>query len=156
MTNNHKDHADVKIHPPVLTALHILTAFVLNWLLPIPSLFTKALPLIGGLFVLLGVALAFGAVRELARARTTIDPHGSVSAIVTSGPYRFSRNPIYVGFVCTLIGFPLAWGTVWGIFLVSVFMWLMVRLVIQHEEAYLEKKFGDQYTGYKSRVRRWL
>ena len=112
--------------------------------------------MIGGLFALLGLMLAFAAVRELAKARTTIDPHGSVSTVVMSGPYQFTRNPIYLGFVCILIGFPMIFGTWWGIVLVTVFILLMNSLVIQYEEAYLEKKFGDVYTNYKSRVRRWL
>lgn len=70
--------------------------------------------------------------------------------------YRFTRNPIYLGMAFMLIGFPLAFGNVWGIPLVAAFIPLMNNLVIRHEEAYLEKKFGEAYTGYKSRVRRWL
>jgi protein-S-isoprenylcysteine O-methyltransferase Ste14 len=90
------------------------------------------------------------------RAQTTLDPHGSVSTIVTSGPYRFSRNPIYLGFLCLLIGFPFIFRNYWGLILSPLLIVLMNTLVIQHEEAYLEKKFGEAYTGYKSRVRRWL
>jgi len=95
-------------------------------------------------------------VSQFGRMHTTLDPHGSVSAVVTSGPYRFSRNPIYFGFLCTLIGLPLALGNVWGVVLSPLLMVSMYQLVIKHEEAYLEKKFKDVYTSYKSRVRRWL
>ncbi len=90
------------------------------------------------------------------KARTTLDPHGSVSEIVTSGPYRFSRNPIYLGFVCLLIGFPFIFRTYWGLILSPLFIVLMNTLVIRHEEAYLEQKFKGVYTSYQSRVRRWL
>lgn len=90
------------------------------------------------------------------RARTTVDPHGSVSEIVTGGVFGISRNPIYLGFVCLLIGFPFIFGIYWGLILSPLFIILMNKLVIQHEEAYLEKKFGEVYTNYKSRVRRWL
>ena len=93
---------------------------------------------------------------QFGKVRTTLDPHGSVSAVVTSGPYRFSRNPIYLGFVCTLIGLPLALGNIWGAVLSPVLMVSLYQLVIKHEEAYLEEKFKDVYTSYKSRVRRWL
>jgi len=79
-----------------------------------------------------------------------------VRALVTGGPYRFSRNPIYLGFVLILAGFPLFSGTVWGAILVPVLILNLNNLVIQHEEAYLEKKFGEAYAGYRSRVRRWL
>jgi protein-S-isoprenylcysteine O-methyltransferase Ste14 len=90
------------------------------------------------------------------KVRTTLDPHGSVTEIVTSGPYRFSRNPIYLGFVLLLIGFSFAFRTYWGVLLSPVLTASLYQLVIKHEEAYLEKKFGDRYTSYKSRVRRWL
>ena len=90
------------------------------------------------------------------QAHTTLDPHGSVSEIVTGGVFGISRNPIYLGFVCLLIGFPFIFGIYWGLILSPLFIILMNTLVIQHEEAYLEKKFGDGYARYKSRVRRWL
>jgi len=89
-----KDHADVKVHPPILTLIHIIAAFVLHRIFPLNLPFAYILPVIGGVFVLIGLALAFAAVRELTKARTTILPHGSVSTVVTSGPYRFTRNPI--------------------------------------------------------------
>jgi len=152
--SEHKDHANVKIHPPVLLLIHVLSAFLLNWLLPFAS--TKPLEWIGYVLVLIGLGFAFSAVNQFGKMHTTLDPHGSVNAIVTSGPYRFSRNPIYLGFVCMLIGLPLALGNYWGAVLSPLLMILMVQLVIQHEEAYLEKKFGEVYTGYKSRVRRWI
>ena len=154
--SEHKDHADVKIHPPVLLLVHMFAAFILRWLLPLHFAFPKVLEWLGYALVIVGLGLAFNAVRRFMRAHTTVDPHGSVNAIVTSGPYRFTRNPIYLGFVCMLIGFPFIFRTYWGLILSPLFIVLMNTLVIQHEETYLEKKFGDIYTSYKSRVRRWL
>jgi protein-S-isoprenylcysteine O-methyltransferase Ste14 len=151
-----KDHADVKIHPPVLVSTLVLAAFFLNKLWPLPFVFPKVLEWVGYALVLIGLGLTISAASGLLRARTTLDPHGSVSNIVTSGPYRFSRNPIYLGFVCLLIGFPFIFRMYWGLILSPLLIVLMNMLVIQHEEAYLEKKFGDMYTDYKSRVRRWL
>jgi protein-S-isoprenylcysteine O-methyltransferase Ste14 len=156
MIDSHKDHADVKIHPPVLLSIHVFVAFLLNKLLPLPFAFPKVLERIGYILVIVGVGLAISAASGFMRAQTTLDPHGSVSNIVTSGPYRFSRNPIYLGFVCLLIGFPFIFRIYWGLILSPLFIVLMNMLVIQHEEAYLEKKFRDVYTSYKSRVRRWL
>jgi len=150
------DHAQVKIHPPVLVSMHVLAAFFLNKLWPLSFTFPKVLEWVGYVLVLIGLGLTISAASGLMRARTTLDPHGSVSNIVTSGPYRFSRNPIYLGFVCLLIGFPFIFRMYWGLILSPLLIVLMNMLVIQHEEAYLEKKFGDVYTGYKSRVRRWL
>ena len=154
--NTHKDNADVKIHPPVLVSMLVLAAFFLNKLFPLPLAFPQALVWLGYALVLIGLGLTISAASGFMRARTTLDPHGSVSNIVTSGPYRFSRNPIYLGFVCLLIGFPFIFRTYWGLILSPLLMVLMNLLVIRHEEAYLEKKFGDAYAGYKSRVRRWL
>ena len=154
--NGNKDHADVKIHPPVLLTIHVLAAFFLNKFLPLPVTFPKILVWLGYILVIMGLELAFSAVSGFMRAQTTLDPHGSVSAIVTSGPYRFTRNPIYFGFTLFLIGFSFVLKSYWGLILSPLFIVLMNTLVIQHEEVYLEKKFGDVYTSYKSRVRRWL
>ena len=154
--NEHKDHADVKIHPPVLLMLHFLAAYFLNRFVPLPFVFPAILVWIGYALVVMGLGLAFGAASRFMQARTTLDPHGSVSEIVTGGVYGFSRNPIYLGFVCLLIGFPFIFGIYWGLILSPLFVVLMNALVIQREEGYLEKKFGETYTSYKSRVRRWL
>jgi protein-S-isoprenylcysteine O-methyltransferase Ste14 len=153
-----QDHPNINrnIHPPILLLFHIVAAFLLNRLLPLPISFPKPLEWAGYILVFIGLGFAFSAVGLFMKIQTTLDPHGSVSAIVTSGPYRFSRNPIYLGFVCTLIGLPLALGNYWGVALSPLLMVLLYRLVIKHEEAYLEKKFGDEYTSYRSRVRRWL
>ena len=154
--NQHNDHAAVKIHPPVLLLIHLLGVYLLNRFLPLPFAFPTILVWLGYILVIVGLGLALSAVSGFMRAHTTLDPHGSVSNIVTSGPYRFTRNPIYLGFLLLLIGFPLIFSSYWGLILSPIFILLMNLLVIQHEEAYLEKKFGEQYTSYKSRVRRWL
>jgi protein-S-isoprenylcysteine O-methyltransferase Ste14 len=156
MSEMQRDHASVKIHPPILLLLYIFAAFLLNWLFPSPLAFPKILVWVGYLLILVGIGLAFSAAGRFMKAHTTLDPYGSVNAIVTSGPYRFSRNPIYLSFVCLLIGFLFLFRSYWGLILSPVLIMSLYQLVIKHEEAYLEKKFGDVYTSYKSRVRRWL
>jgi protein-S-isoprenylcysteine O-methyltransferase Ste14 len=151
-----KDHADVKIHPPILVVIHIVVAYVLGQLIPLPFAVSPLVENIGFAFVVMGFLLGVGALLEFRRAHTTLDPHGNVSEIVTGGIYRFSRNPIYLGFALMILGIPLNSGIYWGVVLVPVFILFCTQLVIRHEEAYLEKKFGDFYTSYKSRVRRWL
>jgi protein-S-isoprenylcysteine O-methyltransferase Ste14 len=150
------DHAQVRANPPVLTLAHILAAFLLQWLLPLPWPVPAFIRLLGGLLVVGGLAVAFGAVRAFSRVPTTLHPHGTVTAVVTSGPYRFSRNPIYISYICMLAGFPLALNSYWGAILSPLLVLLLDRLVIRYEEAYLESKFGQVYRDYKSRVRRWL
>jgi protein-S-isoprenylcysteine O-methyltransferase Ste14 len=154
--SNFIDHAGVKVHPPVLLLLHLILAFLLHRLFPLPLAFPNALTWIGYLLVLVGIGLAFSAVRRFMQAHTTLDPHGSVSMVVTNGPYNFSRNPIYLGFVCLLVGFSFIFKSWWGLILSPIMMIMLHQLVIRFEEAYLDKKFGEVYSGYKSRVRRWL
>lgn len=150
------DHADVRIAPPVLLLLHILAAFLLRSFLPLPIGFPPILVWAGWLLILIGLALGFGSAGQFMRANTSLDPHSPVSAVVTRGPYRFSRNPIYLGFICLLIGFPLAFSSFWGLILSPVLILSLNILVIKHEEDYLQRKFGEMYTSYKARVRRWL
>jgi len=152
----HNDHAGVKIPPPLLVLIHILAAFLLNWLLPLHLISMKYFQWVGYSLCILGLGAAFSAISQFRKMNTTVNPHGSVSVIVVSGPYRFSRNPIYLGFVLVLIGLPLALNNYWGVVLSPLLVVFMTRLVIQHEETYLEGKFGDEYKRYKSRVRRWL
>ncbi len=151
-----KDHAAVKIHPPVLLLIHVGIAWLLGRFILLPIVVSSVVRNIGLVLAGVGFLLGILAFYSFMKARTTLDPHGSVRSIVSTGIYRFTRNPIYLGMVCMLIGFPLTFGIVWGIPLVLAFIPLMNKLVIEHEEAYLEKKFGEGYTGYKRRVRRWL
>lgn len=156
MSEMYKDHADVKIPPPILTIIFIVIAYVAKWTIPITLVVPNFLRNIAFALIVAGFSLGIAAISEFRKARTTVDPHGSVSSVVTSGIYRFTRNPIYLGFLLMLIGIPLNSGTYWGLILAPVFIYFMNNLVIEREEAYLEKKFGDVYIGYKSRVRRWL
>ena len=151
-----KDHASVRVHPPVLLFIHLLVVFALNWLLPLPITVPGILEWIGYGLIFVGLGFAFRAMQQFRKVHTTLDPHGSVSVIVTDGPYRISRNPIYLGLLCSLIGIPLVLGSYWGVVMSPVFVVTMNQFVIKHEEDYLEKKFKDVYTSYKSRVRRWL
>jgi protein-S-isoprenylcysteine O-methyltransferase Ste14 len=136
--------------------IHLAATLVLDWLLPFPPIMPSLLRWLGVLLVLSGLFLAFMAARQFLQAHTTLDPHSPVSALVTVGPYRFSRNPIYLGFSLFLVGLPLALGTYWGLPMLLAFIPLMNRLVIQHEETYLGRKFGEHYARYKVGARRWL
>ena len=150
------DHAGMRVHPPSVMLFYLVAALILNRFFPFPKMMPSILAGIGVALVFAGLGLAFLAVGEFRRAGTTLDPHGSVKTVVTSGPYQFSRNPIYLGFVCTVIGLPMALGTYWGVALSPLLMLSLYLLVIRYEETYLEGKFGEAYASYRSRVRRWL
>jgi protein-S-isoprenylcysteine O-methyltransferase Ste14 len=151
-----KDHAGIRIPAPILAIVHITMAILLGWLAPLPipaPMFVKWLGL--GLAAL-GFVLGVLALIEFRRARAATDPKKPATNFVTSGIYRYTRNPIYLGFVLMLIGLPLNMGIYWGLVLIWPLVTFTNNMVIKHEEAYLERKFKEQYTGYKSRVRRWL
>jgi len=158
MTENIRDHPNIhkNVHPPIIAFIHIAIAYLLGWFIRIPLSVPGSLRNIGFALTFIGFMFGVGALLEFRKARTTLDPHGSAKKLVTGGIYRFTRNPIYLGFLLMVIGLPLNSGLYWGILLTPAYAITMNRLVIQKEETYLEKKFKDQYTGYSSRVRRWL
>jgi protein-S-isoprenylcysteine O-methyltransferase Ste14 len=96
------------------------------------------------------------ALREFKRMQTFAKSKSSAMNLVTTGVYGYTRNPVNLGFLLILIGLPLTGGNYWGLALMPMFIVAMNSLIIQPEEAYLEKKFKEQYTGYRLRVRRWL
>jgi len=158
MAEKQIDHPNINknIHPPVVALLYILGALLLGRFVVIPLGVPAILRNIGFALTFIGFLFGVGAFIEFRKARTTLDPHGSVKQIVTSGVYRFTRNPIYLGFLLMVIGLPLNSGNYWGIIISPFFVTTLNRLVIEKEEAYLEKKFKEQYTGYRLRVRRWV
>jgi len=144
------------VHPPLVAVFFIVLAYFLGRFVPLPFVLPPALQYFGLALTFVGFLLGIGAFMEFRKARTTLDPHGSTKELVTSGIYRFTRNPIYLGFLLMVIGLPLSSGLIWGLVLAPFYMMTMSRLVIEREEVYLEKKFKNQYTSYTSRVRRWL
>lgn len=152
------DHPAINknIHPPIVALLFIAIAYILGRYMPLPFMVPPLLRNLGFAMTVVGVLLGIGAFIEFRKAHTTLDPHGSAKQLVTSGIYRFTRNPIYLGFLLMVIGLPLNSGTLWGLVVAPFYILLMTRLVIEREENYLEKKFGKTYAGYASGVRRWL
>ena len=144
------------IHPPIVAVIYIAIAYLLGWFVRLPYGVPDWLQMIGFALTVTGFLLGVGAFIEFRKARTTLDPHGSSKQLVSSGIYRFTRNPIYLGFLLMVIGLPLNTGSYWGALIAPLYIASMNKLVIEHEEAYLEKKFAAIYTSYKSRVRRWL
>src|SRR5215216_3037632 len=144
------------VHPPMVAVTFIVIAYFLGRFVPLPFAAPPILRNIGLLLTFVGFLFGIGALLEFRKARTTLDPHGSVRQLVTSGIYRFTRNPIYLGFLLMVIGLPLSSGLYWGFVMAPFYILTMDRLVIEREEAYLEKKFGKTYTSYASNVRRWL
>ena len=111
---------------------------------------------LGWLLAGIGLALFAWTLATFARHRTTVNPYKAASSLCTGGPFRFSRNPIYVGDWFILAGAAMLLATWWPL-LFAPLIWALLRYgVIRHEEAHLEARFGDDYLNYRTRVRRWL
>jgi protein-S-isoprenylcysteine O-methyltransferase Ste14 len=149
-------NAGVLVRPVPMFIGVWLAIIGLSWFFPLP-LFAQPVPLWLSLVVRLG-GIAFGVwgLLALRRARTNICPLKSTAAILTTGPYRLSRNPAYTGFSIALVGVALVWNSLWGALLLIPLLITLHYGVILREERYLESKFGEEYRQYCSRVRRYL
>jgi protein-S-isoprenylcysteine O-methyltransferase Ste14 len=149
------DNAGVIVRPPLIYAAALAAMLVLRWLWPLPILSGAAFwP--GVALVALGVGILIWGRRTLVAGGTNVDPSLPSTAVITSGPYRFSRNPLYGGLAVVYLGLTLAFDAWWGIVVLALVLIVMHLGVIQREERYLERKFGDGYRQYRSAVRRYL
>jgi protein-S-isoprenylcysteine O-methyltransferase Ste14 len=156
---NATDHAEVAIKPPFLFLGALALGSLLSLVVPIgPGLgAANALALIVGLaFVAIGVALAALAVRNFRLAGTSVVPGEPSTALVVAGPYQITRNPIYIGFVLAYFGLAVMLTSVWVLLLLIPVLMILQRGVVEREEDYLERQFGEAYRRYKARVPRWL
>jgi protein-S-isoprenylcysteine O-methyltransferase Ste14 len=151
------DIAQVLIRPPLAWGLAVIAGLALNWLVPLPLL-PAGVPAgwLGAMVFVLALALFAWAIVTVTRAGSNVPTNRPTTSIVESGPYRFTRNPIYLGMVLGLIGLAVAFDNLWLLMMLVPFALVIRYGVVAREEAYLERKFGDVYRGYRSRVRRWL
>jgi protein-S-isoprenylcysteine O-methyltransferase Ste14 len=156
---NANDHADVAVMPPLLFLGALLGGTLLSYLMPIgPGLGSaNGLALaVGFTFVALGFVLVALSFRNFQHAGTSVVPTEPSTALVMTGPYRFTRNPIYIGFVLAYFGFAIVLTSMWVLLLLIPVLAILRRGVVVPEEAYLRRKFGDAYRKYQARVPRWL
>ena len=149
--------AQVIVRPPLAWGLAVIAGLALNWLVPWPFLATD-LPAgwLGAMVFVLALALAAWAIVTITRAGSNVPTNLPTTTIVRSGPYRFTRNPIYLGMFLSVIGVAIAFDNFWLLMMLVPFALVIRYGVVAREEAYLERKFGDVYRGYRSHVRRWL
>jgi protein-S-isoprenylcysteine O-methyltransferase Ste14 len=153
----HSDNPGVIAPPPSIFLIGLIIGLVLNWFLPLPFLPNDFLRwAASAVLVVGGLALGFSAIRTMRRASTPVSPYESPTAIVSSGPYAFTRNPIYISFALITLGIACFANALWVVLLLPIMLVVVDRGVIAREERYLERKFGEAYTSYKSRVRRWI
>ena len=151
------DTAQVIIRPPLAWGLAVIAGLALNWLVPLPFL-PVDLPAgwLGAMVFILALALVAWAIVTITRAGSNVPTNLPTTTIVASGPYRFTRNPIYLGMFLGLIGLAIAFDNLWLLMMLVPFALVIRYGVVAREETYLERKFGDVYRRYRARVRRWL
>ena len=152
----HPDHAGVAFRPPLLLLACLGLGFLLRWLAPLSVPMSTVPSIIGPAIVALAFAIFFWAARTMLSGHASIPTNTPTDAIVTGGPFRFSRNPIYLSMILLQIGVG-AWTTsLWFFVLAAISVGLLTWGVILREERYLEQKFSNEYLSYRSRVRRWI
>ena len=142
--------------PPVLVMICLSLMFLLSWRWPVVVFLRAPWNLLGLAPLLLGVASCGAGIRRIKKSRTTIHTFGQPSHLLTDGIFRFTRNPIYLGFATILTGAWLLLGTLSAAIPVLLFVIIADRWYIRFEEATLAKTFGQEYEQYKSKTRRWI
>ncbi len=147
---------DKRLLPPVYLLLAIILMLLLHFFLPVKRWHWWPWNLIGAVAMLLGVAINVVADNQFKRHGTTVKPFQRSSALVTDGVFRVSRNPMYVGMVCGLIGLGVFLASLTPFGVIPLFVWWLTGTFIVPEEHDLAEQFGQTYRPYTTRVRRWL
>ena len=135
----------------------MLAALALQWLMPLPFMpAAVAAGWVGGAVFAIAFALAAWAIATITRAGSNVPTNMPTTTIVDTGPYRFARNPIYLGMFLGLVGLAIAFDSLWLLVALVPFALVIRYGVVAREEDYLERKFGDAYRRYRPPVRRWL
>ena len=148
----------VRFPPPFVYAAGILIGWLLHRWWPLPMTAPDSLPreLAAFVFIAIWLALMLSAFAVFRRVRTAIIPNKPARAVVTGGPYRFTRNPMYASLVALYLGLTLVLNSWWPFFLLPLVVVVIQQAVIAREERYLSGAFPDEYAAYRRRVRRWL
>jgi len=142
--------------PPLLFAAPLSVTLALQKWLPLPLPGRPVTKTVGAVLTIAGLALSGSGAATFRYNRTTVVPHHPVSTLVTKGPYRISRNPMYTGLAAAYVGAALWVGTWWPLIIAPLPVLATHRWVIVPEEEYLKRRFGAEYERYQSQVRRWL
>lgn len=142
----------MRIFPPAIHLVAIAIGFLLQWAVPIRI---SGMRIPGFLLLAIALGLIVWTAILMSRAGTTPNPTRPTTALLIGGPFRFTRNPMYLAWELIVVGVGLAANAPWVMVMAVPAALLTRRLVIDKEERYLESKFGTEYLNYKSRVRRW-
>src|SRR3954468_5241315 len=150
------DSPGVRVPPPALYMLGVLGGYALNRRWPLPLGDSAFVQVLAWGLTAAAVALAVSGVRTFRRSRTSIVPIRPATALVIAGPYRFTRNPMYVAMAAMTIAAGLLVNSWWVMFLLVLVLLIVRVFVIGPEERYLQRQFGADYVAYTNQVRRWV
>jgi protein-S-isoprenylcysteine O-methyltransferase Ste14 len=150
------DNPGVIAPPPLIYAGALAIGLLANRMYPVSFLPRVLRRMLGWSLIVGGFAIGSLGLRQMRRAGTNVDPREPTTEIVTEGPFRFTRNPLYLSMTLIYSGITALADALPAALLLPVVLHVMQRGVIEREESYLEHKFGDEYLNYKARVRRWI
>ena len=151
------DNAGVRFPPPIVYVVFLALGILANIWYPVSPLPPPLAWTLGGVILACGVALGpIWGIRTLRVAGTTIRPDKPTSKLVTDGPFRFSRNPLYLSLTVIYAGIAVMADSIWALLLLIPVNIIISRFVIRREEQYLAQTFGDEYERYRMKVRRWI
>jgi protein-S-isoprenylcysteine O-methyltransferase Ste14 len=151
-----RDRPGVIAPPPLIYLASLLLGLGLNAVLPSPDSAGTVVVVVGIALIVAGALFAISFVGAFRRAGTAIDPYSPSDHLVTSGPYRLSRNPGYLGMALVYAGIVALIPAPWAYLTLAIALVVIDRGVIGREERYLGRRFGDDYGRYKAQTRRWI
>ena len=162
MTTETRDNSGVRIFPPAIYVLGLAAGFLAYWFWPVHVVpvsdagGVREIRWIGWALSVLPFGLAMWSVKTFRLSGTTPNPTRPTTKLAFGGPYRFTRNPMYVSLALIQTGISLIANALWPLVAVLPVLYVVRRVVIDREEAYLGRKFGEEYLAYIRRVRRWV
>ncbi len=156
MSDSHSDAPNVKIIPPLVYLAGVIVGILINIWIPTKIVASSLAWTLGGILIVCGAVLAGSAIFRFKDVGTTVRPDRAASTLVVVGPYRMTRNPMYLGLAVVYVGIAIADQSVWALILLPVVLTVIQRRAIEPEEAFLKRRFGANYIRYKENVRRWI
>ncbi len=159
MPTGTNDNAGVRVIPPLLYIGFFIFGYVIHYFRPIHLVSAESdalLKIMGGILLAFGLLVNFAGVFSFRKHHTSLIPIKPSTALVTDGVYSLTRNPMYVGHAIAYFGGVLMANSLWPLLLFPLVLLVTQKAVIEKEEAYMERKFGEEYRAYKSRVRQWI
>lgn len=145
-----------RILPPTYFFICLIISALLFYTVPLTQIIRYPFNLIGFLFFIVGAGLNIWTDQLLKKEKTTVKPFEKPAALIQTGPFKFSRNPMYLGMALLLLGFGIILGSVTSFIGIILFVFIMESLFIPGEEKILLEQFSEEYTKYKKNVGRWI